>query len=414
MNRYICPWSPNATCNTRLFSDPNSAFIIGSNADDRREYIEIIKNSLKEFNLESNFALDLNQYNGKHAFCTNICSQIRKSRVIVVDLSGHFRCVCDKCQKTENQLSVNIYWEYGYAAALEKDPIILCDENQTLPFDIADKHTEFYNKANLKEKLRTLIKHKLDTPIPRKKFQVLTKVIPDNYQKIIDTNKQELYEKTKDNDLKVIFSFFPMEFHKDLFPLDNHMKVFLERKIPLEAKREYPIFRDFKQFEITQDYFISTSDFRWMGNNLLISSNGIIIYEICVNGNEAQFYGYKYKHFPIKEILNCFLGFLDFIHDIYEYVSFEDFLIISLEIENISDYYLFKELKYEPAMSPEIAKFKQPNIKKIMKSYRIQELSKSDQKLRIARDQFNPVLRAFGRINLPIYDDFVEFYNRIS
>lgn len=65
-------------------------------------------------------------------------------------------------------------------------------------------------------------------------------------------------------------------------------------------------------------------------------------------------------------------------------------------------------------MSPEIAKFKQPNIKKIIKSYRIQELNKSDQKLRIARDLINPVLRSFGRINLPVYDDFVEFYNRIS
>ena len=38
-----CPWSPNASCNTDLFSDGKSAFIIGSNADDRRPYIDAIK-----------------------------------------------------------------------------------------------------------------------------------------------------------------------------------------------------------------------------------------------------------------------------------------------------------------------------------------------------------------------------------
>lgn len=160
-----CPWSPHASCNTKLFSDSKSAFIIGSNSPDRREYIDMIKDVLKEFKLEPNFALDLNQYNGKQAFCTNICSQIRKSRIIVADLSGPSETVCDKCKETKDIFSVNVFWEYGYAAALEKDPILICDETQLIPFDVADKNAEFYNKENLKELLRPVIEQRLTTPI---------------------------------------------------------------------------------------------------------------------------------------------------------------------------------------------------------------------------------------------------------
>ncbi|HEC37229.1 hypothetical protein LCGC14_0578620 [marine sediment metagenome] len=57
-----CPWSPNASCDIELFSEINNAFIIGSNSPDRREYIEMIKEVLEEFNLIPNFALDLKDF----------------------------------------------------------------------------------------------------------------------------------------------------------------------------------------------------------------------------------------------------------------------------------------------------------------------------------------------------------------
>ncbi|NGX32406.1 MAG: hypothetical protein K1060chlam4_00450 [Candidatus Anoxychlamydiales bacterium] len=87
------------------------------------------------------------------------------------------------------------------------------------------------------------------------RFRVLSKVLPDNYRNEIDSIKQNLYEKIKINDLKLIFSFFPIEPYRDLFPLDDHMKFFLERKIPLRAKLNNPIFTQFRQFEITQNDF---------------------------------------------------------------------------------------------------------------------------------------------------------------
>ncbi len=181
-----CPWSPNASCNTKLFSDLDSAFIIGSNSLDRREYIDMIIEVLREFELEPSFALDLNQYNGKQAFCTNICSQIRKSRIIIADLSGPTEIVCDKCMETKEIFSVNVFWEYGYAAALEKDPIIICDESQFVPFDVADKNAEFYNKGNLKELLRPIIQQRLMTPIP---------IDPNNSNTILINDSKDIHKK---------------------------------------------------------------------------------------------------------------------------------------------------------------------------------------------------------------------------
>ncbi|KKN47371.1 hypothetical protein LCGC14_0663640 [marine sediment metagenome] len=177
-----CPWSPNASCNTELYSDPNSAFIIGSNSPDRREYIEMIKEVIREFNLEPNFALDLNIYNGKQAFCTHICSQIRKSKIIIADLSGS----SIKCKETNILFSANVFWEYGYAAALEKDPIIIFDESQEIPFDVADKNTETYNMDSLKMLLRPVIKQRLNSPIP---------IIQNNSNNRDITDSKEIHKK---------------------------------------------------------------------------------------------------------------------------------------------------------------------------------------------------------------------------
>ncbi|KKK66470.1 hypothetical protein LCGC14_2963770 [marine sediment metagenome] len=197
-----CPWSPHASCNTEIFSDVNSAFIIGSNSPDRREYIDMIKDVIKEFNLEPRFALDLNQYNGKQAFCTNICSQIRKSRIVITDLSGPTEIVCNKCKETKELFSVNVFWEYGYAAALEKDPILICDESQYVPFDVADKNAEFYNKGNLKELLRPVIQQRLNVSIPlsiNKEKKIILNQNTNNYQ----AKAQEILFKVNNKEISI-------------------------------------------------------------------------------------------------------------------------------------------------------------------------------------------------------------------
>lgn len=418
----ICPWSPNAACIIPLFSDEHSAFIIASNADDREPYREAIKDILREFNLDPIFALDLNQYNGKQAFCTHICGPIRKSRIIVADLSGTTKTYCYTCNIKEIEFSVNVYWEYGYATALEKDPILIVDENQILPFDVADKVADPYNLGNIKNILRPLIRNRLDAPIPQHRFQVLTRFTPQEYQNTINEEMMSFKRDLEESYLKLCFNIFPSEPIENLLPLDDQMKEFLEVKNPLRIKNDRPIFRDLRHYEVTQNTFFYKSNSTWMGNNIQITVDGIINYICYVNGDNhfSWVYGMRnyrripYKYFPKSEILNCFLGLLNYIKEIYNYVNFNELITFSLEIENIQDFYLFRETSLEPSMQPELARYKQDDFRKVVKVYNVNSLENNDNKIRIAKDFFDPVLRAFGRVNLPIYDEFIEYFNSID
>jgi len=114
------------------------------------------------------FATDLQEFNGYAAFCTNICSEIRKSRLVIVDLSGEklYRregCKCSECDiedchiSSDLLFSMNVYWEYGHASALNKRTILLCDETHYLPFNVAGKHYEGYSRETLESKLTSLL-----------------------------------------------------------------------------------------------------------------------------------------------------------------------------------------------------------------------------------------------------------------
>jgi len=166
---YDCYWSKYSKCTVDLHQNKKDIFIIGSNAQDRREYIDIIKIVIKELNLNPIFAIDLKDNNNLQAFCNNICAQIRGSRLIVMDLSAPLKLKCDKCKTNYLEPSINVYWEYGYAAGLEKQMIVLCDQEQlsNIPFDVIDKHLQTYNKDNLHDILKELINSKLSIPIPK-------------------------------------------------------------------------------------------------------------------------------------------------------------------------------------------------------------------------------------------------------
>lgn len=75
------------------------------------------------------------------AFCDSICRHIRGSRLIINDISAPLRQVCKECKKNDYVPSLNVYWEYGYAAGLGKTQIVICEENQfdIIPFDVGSK-----------------------------------------------------------------------------------------------------------------------------------------------------------------------------------------------------------------------------------------------------------------------------------
>ena len=102
------------------------------------------------------------------AFCDSICRHIRGSRLIINDISAPLRQVCKECKKNDYVPSLNVYWEYGYAAGLGKTQIVICEENQfdIIPFDVGSKQILKYNTNNLEHVLQPLIEKELEKSIP--------------------------------------------------------------------------------------------------------------------------------------------------------------------------------------------------------------------------------------------------------
>lgn len=190
---YDCYWSNSSKCTIDLYQNEKDIFIIGSNAEDRREYIDIIKNVIEEFKLNPIFAIDLKDNNNLQAFCNNICTHIRGSRLIIVDLSAPLKLKCDNSKTKFLEPSVNVYWEYGFAAGLGKQVIILCEEDQLdkIPFDVIDKHLQLYTKEDLYDTVKELIDAKLNIPVPKIRYKSKPQ---EELIKIISTQKDSYFK----------------------------------------------------------------------------------------------------------------------------------------------------------------------------------------------------------------------------
>lgn len=220
---YDCYWSNYSKCTIDLYQNEKDIFIIGSNAEDRRECIDIIKNVIEEFKLNPIFAIDLKENNNLQAFCNNICSHIRGSRLVIVDLSAPLKLRCDRCDTNFLEPSVNVYWEYGYATGLGKQVVILCEEDQLdeIPFDVIDKHLQPYTKENLYDTVKELIDAKLSIPIPKIRYKSKSQ---EDLIKIISTRKDS-YFKTLEIEINKLNS--------DIEPVDNRYVIMGTSILPL-------------------------------------------------------------------------------------------------------------------------------------------------------------------------------------
>lgn len=160
-----CYWSNSRSCNIAINKFEGTAFIIASNDPSRIDILNKIKKTVKEFNLDPKFAIELEENNNLTAFCDSICAYIRGSRINIVDLTAPLRQRGDEDSIYEEP-SVNVYWEYGYAAGLKKTIILICEEKQadSIPFNILDKQILYYQEDNIEEELGSLLKHKLEHP----------------------------------------------------------------------------------------------------------------------------------------------------------------------------------------------------------------------------------------------------------
>ncbi len=408
-----CYWSKSRNCNRISFKEIKDIFIIGSCDEDREEYIDIIKKIIQEIGLYPIFAEDLKENNNLDAFCDNICSHIISSRLIINDISAPIREICKKCGTTDFFPSLNVYWEYGYAAGLGKPQIVICDQEQInkIPFDVAGKQIQPYTKETLEEILKPLIENELKNPIPKSRFQVY---YSDSERKEISAQeveniKQELRTSISQNDLKLIFTFFPKFEEPNLFPLDNEMIEFLKLNLPRRVDKKYPVFRGFSNFALKPTYISYISDYIWFGNNIIINSDGIIGYGIYVNGDKALIYG-KIKMFPFHEILNCFLAILGYIQRIFEKEQYDDNINLSMDIENISTYrYTVGNLETSAAIYNEnIGKFNGNGIRPIKREINLLELKNPNYKIKISKFFFNSILRGFGKTDSDKYEEFLK------
>ncbi len=188
-----CYWSRAHACLIEHDQNQENVFIVASNDPSRSEYIELIKKTVGLFKLNPIFAVDLSKNNNRQAFCDNICSYIISSRLIIIDLSGPILPKCEKCSTEYLQFSINVFWEYGYAAGLNRTIIVICDESQVkdIPFDIFDKHILSYTMASLEEDLGEIIKIKLaEDNYPDSSLKAILKDCYDSLRKICDLHYQ--------------------------------------------------------------------------------------------------------------------------------------------------------------------------------------------------------------------------------
>ncbi len=411
---YPCYWSNSRDCTKGFFEDMKDVFIIGSCDQNREEYIEEIKNIIEEVGLNPIFAEDLKENTNLDAFCDNICSHIRGSRIIINDISAPLKYICKKCETSDFVPSLNVYWEYGYAAGMGKPQIVICDQEQfdKIPFDVAGKQILKYTRATLKDILKPQIEIELTKPIPKSRFHV---IYSDTEKKEIDLQdveyvKNELIGKISDEDLKIIFTFYPKYNEEDLFPLDNEMINFLESNLPTDM-RGYSVFRGQYNFTLNPTYLTLLSNLNWFGNNILIHKDGIIIYGTYVNGDQIPIpIPGNVKFFPFHELLDRFLAVLNYIQQIFEKVGYNENIHLSMYVENINTYrYTVGEFERSLAVRDDnIGKFNSSGIETIKREIDLLELENPEYKIEISKYFFNTILRGFGKADSEKYDEFLK------
>lgn len=294
-----------------------------------------------------------------------------------------------------------------------KSQIVICEEEQfnKIPFDVAGKQIQKYTKGTLKDILRPLIEEELKKPNPKSRFHVFTSENrkTEISKQDVEKAKNELMIRIAENDLKLIFTFYPKYNEKDLFLFDKNMILFLKSNLPRRVDQIYPVFRKLYKFTLSPTFISYISDFKWFGNNILLNKDGIITYGIYINGNEALRYA-KLKFFPFHEILNCFLAVLNYIKQIFNNAGYNENIILSMDVENINTYrYTLGELEEAMALRDDsIGRFNASGIETIEREIEISKLNNPEYKIEISKNFFNPILRGFGELDSGKYEDFLK------
>jgi len=116
---------------------------------------EVIKEILKEMNIHPHFAVDIKRP-GEDIFCSSICGPIIESAFCIV--------VSDANRRKGN---VNVAFEHGMMASLNKYIIILHEDKFTSPFDLYTLQAIKYDRDNLDDAFRNELTETIKSVISR-------------------------------------------------------------------------------------------------------------------------------------------------------------------------------------------------------------------------------------------------------
>lgn len=138
------------SCN-RIFEGSRICFIATPFSDEVELELSIIKQKLKENNVEPYIAAEEREYQ-KDIFCEKICSKIIESLFCIVILNDI--ADVDGCIKP----NANVYYEYGLMTSFNKKIIPIQKEGQDLAFNIRSLDTIKYTNTNFTNQIEDAIK----------------------------------------------------------------------------------------------------------------------------------------------------------------------------------------------------------------------------------------------------------------
>ena len=136
----------------RLFEGSRICFVACPNSEEIALELEIIKQKLREVNIEPYIAVDNRDFQ-KDIFCEKICTKIIESQFCIVVLND----VIDKDDKITKP-NANVYYEYGLMTAFKKRIIPIQLKDQKLAFNIQSLDTLKYDRSNFSKLIEEAIK----------------------------------------------------------------------------------------------------------------------------------------------------------------------------------------------------------------------------------------------------------------
>lgn len=136
----------------RIFSGSRICFVACPNSDEIGLELDIIKQKLREVNIEPYIAVNERELQ-KDIFCEKICSKIIESLFCIVILND----VTDP-EDNIRKPNANVYYEYGLMTSFRKHIIPIQLKNQKLAFNIQSLDTVKYSPKDFSAQIQDAIK----------------------------------------------------------------------------------------------------------------------------------------------------------------------------------------------------------------------------------------------------------------